>query len=562
MARRRDTGTVSFDVSFDADDTLDPGVPSPRRRTGGRWRAATPRQRRRAGLIGGGLVVLVVGGLATTTAVSAHADAQRLREAPGGVLSLEGPLVESVRTDADDLAAVLDAGVLALVDGADVVAWDVAAGEEVWRTEVGGSPRCGPRPQLGGAVDFATPVDTITCLQDDGARVTVLTADGDVTGTRDLPADGYGREHQVVAPAAEGGLLVVEHDPGLPERVEIPADDSGDPWLVLDELERQVTQGTAHVEDALTGDVRFELPVSQPGGRGAGYCYDTYLTNDASVGGESEATLRPADVVATPHLVMYERCGASARGTAAGAPLDVGEGIDSYGSIGWFVGPGASSVQTATDGELVVPDGSTTKVVDASGDVVLRAPAQLAAPSATDGSPAGLWIGTRDYAYLVALDETGEQVWQTDGGDISLLAQTADTVVMANWERVVGRDPADGAERWRVPLMGTDLLGGAVSRDWNPRAMVTDGLRVMVLVESYSEDGSGSFGLLTVDLASGDHEIDMLDLDGRDGIADGGERGWVLPWLVAVDGHPALLGIGLDEAYRYSVTSVATLGSP
>jgi hypothetical protein len=363
----------------------------------------------------------------------------------------------------------------------------------------------------------------------------------------------------VVAPAADGGLFVVEHDPGLPERVEIPADDSGDPWLVLDELERQVTKGTAHVEDALTGDVRFELPVSQPGGRGAGYCYDTYLTNDASVGGESEATLRPADVVATPHLVTYERCGASARGTAAGASLDVGEGIDSYGSIGSLWG-GADGLQVAGDGRFVVPGVGLSTVVDASGETVLRTTSQLVTPSASDGT-SGPWIGTQSED-LVALDPEGTSVWRSEGGEVSLLAQTADTVVTVSWEQVVGRDAVDGAERWRVPLTGTDLGGGAVSGDWNPLAVVTDGLRVMVLVQCYDSVGRESFGLLSVDLATGDHEVDMLDLDGRDGIADSGERGWVLPWLVAVDGHPVLLGIGLDEAYRYSVTSVATLGSP
>ncbi|WP_402469760.1 hypothetical protein [Isoptericola aurantiacus] len=540
MARRRDTGTVSFDVSAGADDSIADAASIAAERPAGpslreRWRTASRRRRRAVAGAAGGIVLVVAGAAVLSGPVMAHAEAERLRSAPGGVLSLDGELAETWGADVDGLGPVLPGGGLVVLQDDAAVALDVATGEERWRVDLGADPECGPQPTISSGVDWTIGVELVTCLHgtEDERTVTVLGDAGGVVGQRSLEPGTYAGAGRRLAPAADGGLVVVEHETGLPEEFV----GGGDIFTELDRLEPSASTATVEVEDALTGERRFEVPVREvPADRAAvSSCYGVQVAEDDTV----RARLVGVDPTATPTMVGYQGCGVEAAATADGRDLLTGSREASGAGYPRLWSPDR---QPYPGGGFVVtgPDQGSTLLAD-DGTTVLESSDRLLAPRATDGTADGLVLAVRGDDVVVATDRAGTELWRRPVGGVDLAVSTAGAVVTSAWRTIVGLDPLDGTELWTVrPDAGTD---------WYPVSAVTDGDRVATVVEEYTDTGEHlASTLLTVDLATGGSRRTPLDDDGDD-------------WPVAVDGQLLLLDLEPDGG-ALDVVGVRALAVP
>ncbi|WP_278235662.1 PQQ-binding-like beta-propeller repeat protein [Isoptericola sp. AK164] len=534
MARRRDDAMVSFDVSVDT--SVDAGAghdggartPEPPRpgwleRAAAWWRAASPRRRRATVGVGGGAVLVLVGGLVAGGAAAAHLESERLRAAPGGVLSLAGELTEAWSRDGSGVVAVLDGGRLAFVEDRTLVVHDAADGSEVWRAALGPDLECGPRPRLSSGVEWTMPSTTLTCVHgDDGERtVTVLDADGAVVGDRVLDPEVYGGEHVRVAPAAAGGLAVVEHVIDLPGRRTV--ENSPTTQQLVEEIDPNgLGAATLRVEDALTGQVRAESTANR---------WPMSLQDCVWFSADAEGRPRPATTrielwgvrqpVATPSVVGYQMCQGGTGLATDGTPLDVADvtgvsfaDLQGLGVVEPF--PGGGQVVPGPRGGTVLVTAEEGRREDLGGRV--RVPVAQVGPVEPE------LVVVRELSTAVGIGGDGAVRWEAElGGDPDVLARAAGTTVVATdaSSELVALDDADGRERWRV-----DLVHPAPDGRWvQPTSAVTDGERVTVaLVEGLDGGPTWAGSLVTVDLATGDARRTELDGDG-------------LPWVTAVDGH-------------------------
>ncbi|MDO8149881.1 PQQ-binding-like beta-propeller repeat protein [Isoptericola sp. b408] len=524
MGRQRGGEVVTFDVSHDAvdpDATGHPdGGPAPGRtgrtvRAVERWRRAGRRQRRTALGIAAVAVLVLAGGAVAAGALADHVETDRLRTAPGGVLSLDGALTEVWHADVDGLATVLPDGGLAVVRGADLVALEVATGAERWRTTLDDRLECGPRPRLGSGVEWTIPVGTVTCVHgSDGARaVTVLDADGDVVGRRDLDDDRYGGPLRAVAPAAHGGLLVAEHDSDLPAQVTFASRRQVFAELLRPGLEPGSTQ--VRLEDALTGERRQTLDLAALSDVVVSDCYDLGAdgrSGDAVPGPGGRAVLDLGVLLGTPSMVAFDGCAVDGGATYDGVPLGYATDRSTW--------PDDPVRQPAPGDRFVVPQGSGTIVQTDDGNPLLELPDLRVEVPATDGSSGSgqVAVGTDR---VVALADDGTQRWEAAMDDPQVLVRTADVVVAGGWNLLAAYDPADGSELW------------SLAPDAGPRRYVlsatTDGERMTGVLLEFPATGPATFSLFTIDLRTGREVAPRVPLgDGRLG-----ETGQ----LVAVDGH-------------------------
>ncbi|WP_125206464.1 MULTISPECIES: outer membrane protein assembly factor BamB family protein [Isoptericola] len=536
MARRRDPGMVSFDVSSDADAGLegdDGGAPAVAEarpgwwsRAGERWHRADPRQRRLFAGVAGGLAIVLVGGTAVGAAVASHTQTERLRNSPGGVVSLEGELAAVWRVEGGGVPVVLPDGLVVLAEGDDAVALDAGTGEERWRAALGADPVCGPQPRLESGVEWAMPSELVTCLHGptDERAVTVLDAAGDVVGQRELPGAEYGGEDRDVAPAADGGLLVVEHDTDMPDRLD-HATQAGARAAIrrVDPEEARV-----HVEDAVTGDVRFEVPTGAPSGRLLDECAFVWDRSDGSFPRSFDQATPfrievspPRTLVASPALVGYQWCDVGGATTTTGAVL-----VESTGEDAVFLG-GVAAVEAYSADRFVVPSQDPASgeigsdLVGADGSVLLESPTrQVATPGASVDADESVVLATDGFGQaLTGLDPAGEELWRLDHEAAGVLARAGDVAVVAGNEDLVGVDVTDGTERWRVAMSAPEGRPYA----W-PTSAVTDGDRVTVALTAVTGDDDQVGELLTVDLATGTARRERLGAG-------------TVPYLAAVDGH-------------------------
>ncbi len=549
---------VSSDVSFERDDDGVTGVAPEATgpadgwwsRAGARWQRAGRRQRRLVACAAGGVALVLVGGTAVGAAVVSHTQEQRLRAAPGGVVSLEGELAEVWRAPGSGVLAVLPDGGLVLAEGEDVVAVDAASGEERWRTGLGEELECGPQPRLVSGVEWGIPSDLVTCLHGLAAErtVTVLGASGDVVGQRDLPAAEYGGEDRDVAPAADGGLLVAEHDTGLPAVLDFATE------AEAMEAVRAVEPGEAsvRVEDAVTGDVRFEVPTGSPDGRLLDECFSVWDRSDGGFWPSTfdEATpfwiqvYPPRELTSSPAVVGYQWCDVGGASTVDGVPLGEQVGNSAY----YAALASGSSILPVHGGGYVVPgdheaDGSA--LLDADGAVLLESSTLVvAAPTATVDADESVILATESYEALVGLDPDGEELWRTVQTDPRVLALVGGVAVISEGEELIVVDAQDGTERWWVaPGEQTDDLYTL------PTSAVTDGERVTVALMVYRGEGEVAGDLLTVDLTTGTTTRHPLDTVG-------------IPYVAAVDGHLLLQDVAVPDEpgdTGVDVTSVSVL---
>ncbi|WP_402469757.1 hypothetical protein [Isoptericola aurantiacus] len=511
MARRRGPAPVSFDVSHDAarDDGPD-GAPAPRAPSGrpGRpsprawWAAADRRRRRRAVALVAGAAVVVAGAVVAGSALADRTAADRLRAAPGGVLSLDGDLVRTWRVDAGAVAAVLPDGGLATVEDGALVAHDVASGDERWRVEVGADLLCGPAPRATSGVEWTLPVEEVTCVHGPvGARtVTVLDASGTVVGRRELDAGTYGGPYRSVVPGADGGLVVADYDPGLPTRLEYPTLDAM--FARLPDLPVDTDAAAVHVEDALTAEHRSDVPLQQMTWleRNALQCYETRSseTNPGLPGPSIVADLTLPTPVATATLVTYHGCGVDGTISTDGRSL----GADTEAFDAGHLGTGVERLPVPGGG-YVVPTAAGSALVRDDGTVVAESPVQIAVPTATDGRSADGLLGV-DGDAVVELAADGTELWRAPAERPRVVARTADAVVVAAWDGLAAYRPQSGALRWRLPPPD--------GVRWVVPSAVTDGRRAAMAVRAVGQVAM-STRLVTVDLRTGAATTSSLDVD-------------------------------------------------
>ncbi|MDO8147860.1 PQQ-binding-like beta-propeller repeat protein [Isoptericola sp. b515] len=530
MAARPDGPVVAFDVSADGDEAGRPPGGEPRppdrpewwTRAAAWWRAASRRRRRAAVVAVGGALLAVAGASVVGLQVAEQVRADRLRAAPGGVVSLHGDLGEAWSTEASAVVAVLADGGLAFVDGEDVVVRDVADGTERWRADLGPEPECGPRPRLSSGVEWTLTTDLVTCLHGTaGARtVTVLDATGAQVGERTLDPQPSPEAGVFVAPAAAGGLAVVEHEIDLPEPRTV--ENSSAPRVVAGIDPEGLGPATLRVEDALTGAVRAESTAE----RWPQSLQDCVVLTADAAGRPRPATTRielkgVREPIATPAVVGYQMCQGGTGMATDGTPL----GVTDVAGVAFADLPSGELVEPFPGGGFVVSRrlAGAGLVADDGAGPALDPDSRVQAPATQVGTVDPAVIATRG-STVVGLASDGETRWETElEGRARVLARAAGVTVVSTdvSTDLVALDDGDGAERWRI-----DMVHPAPDGRWVwPTSAVTDGERVTVaLMEGIDAGPTWPGSLLTVDLTSGDAHRTGLDLDG-------------LPWVTAVDGH-------------------------
>ncbi|MEG3615459.1 PQQ-binding-like beta-propeller repeat protein [Isoptericola haloaureus] len=541
MGRPRRDDVVTFDVSHDADDGVDDaartgdgradGVAAVPRRDRVRrwWRAATRRQRRTATALVAGAAVVLTGGTVAASTLANHVEAERLRTAPGGVLSLDGPLTEVWSADVSSIAAVLPAGGIVTTEGPRVVAREVATGAERWEVTLTGAVECGPRPRLDSVAEWTVPVETVTCVHGRAGNraVTVLDADGAVVGQRGLAAERYGGRARSVVAAADGALAVTEHDTDLPERLTFATPDE-----MFSELSQMEVDGggtRTWLEDALTGERRQTLDlVELPWAHGVDcYTLGEDEVDSSGLGTAGRATLNLGATLGTPTMVGFAGCAADGAATYTGVPL----GYRSALATTW---PRQSVRQPYPDERFVVPAGEGSSLLADDGEPVLDVPGLRLEVPATDGTAGDGYVAVEGAERVVLLAEDGSERWSAPGESPRVLVRTDDLVVVSGWDELVGYDAADGTERWRL------------APDAGPRryvlSAVTDGVRMTGVLMDVSVEATAELSLFTLDLRTGQEVAPRV-------------RDVATRTVLAVDGHLVVPELPADEVLLGDATT-------
>ncbi|MBO0609782.1 outer membrane protein assembly factor BamB family protein [Myceligenerans salitolerans] len=416
-------------------------------------RSAFPAGRKARALLLGGTAVVAAGAVAGGLLVQAHLRDERLRAAPGGVLTLASAPRQAWDLDLGDAvpSQILPVGdLVAVTTGGRVLGLDPATGEELWAVEVlepeaaadGAGVRCGPSRRAVGsvAVRTAAPSDPLVCVTEGPApEVVVIGASGAVerraleTGGAEAADDGTA---PVYAPLTDGGLAVLARDetPVDPGDVRVVEGDDG-----VASLKGTIESApglTVRVEDAATGDVRWG-PRTVP--------FDPDLESASCLmWGEDGPEL---DVVgdlrwsADERRIAASACGISARfRTADGAPAPADPGAEVL--VPW-----------ATDdpelGPVPVPERMAAR------DVLVRT--------------AGLAVALTEDGQVMAFDVgTGERRWTADplGEDAAAVAGSAvfGAYTDGRSAMLVLDGPSTGGEG-QLRLVGLNLSTGRVVWD-------------------------------------------------------------------------------------------------
>ncbi|MGW6225524.1 outer membrane protein assembly factor BamB family protein [Cellulosimicrobium cellulans] len=502
-------------------DPLDSDEPDTDERAGDGTRPDSPRPSRpgrRTAVVGAVAagVALVLGGMLAVDAWHGRADIARLRAAPGGVEPLPDTPREQWTAEVGLTGglALLPGSMVTVVDG-EAVALALDGGEERWRVDVGKDATCGsgifwalpsgepddtlvcvapvPEPPGGIVRDRSPELDPMTGRIVSGTwTITVVDDDGEVLGQREASTEGAlltpGPGGSVVraervgeVPAGEGAVLETDDATGMPR--EIP---DGRPAVV-------------QVEDALTGDVRWEAEL--PFVAGAGQC----ITWSEADGEETiRADLENLWTAVETRLLRVEGCGVTAWFTLDGTRLDeadnpvdgvvgLADGTYSRDPVGYDYGWGPSSGTEPT---------SAPAILGADGSVLWEPPGSVLSPSATDGRPVPTLV--RDGLDLVAFDVEGTELWRTSEQSTSgaVLVAAGGTLVVSNGYgdgALVGLDLTTGGERWSLDR--EDLIARLeVGTGWSADVAYTDGSRAILAVSDWD---AGTTSLLALDLADG-----------------------------------------------------------
>ncbi|MFE9233096.1 PQQ-binding-like beta-propeller repeat protein [Cellulosimicrobium funkei] len=507
-----------------------------------------PRRGRPAAVVAGVAagVALVLGGMLAVDAWQGRADLERLRAAPGGLEPLPDAPVERWTADVEVSGglALLPGAVVTVEDGT-AVARSLDDGAERWRVDVGAHASCGG--QLLWSLPFGEPASTLVCvapssdavglggvtdlqLDPETGRVlasdwavTVLDADGEVLGRRDTTSDGgtpapgpggtlLRAERVGEVPAGDGA--VVEQDVATGEVADLPL---GRPAVV-------------RVEDALTGDARWEADV--PFVEGSGQCVGwTEADGTETIRAELENLWAATET----HLVRVEGCGVTAWFTPGGERLDDQEnpldGVVALADGTYYRDP--SGYASTWGSAATAPRDATRAVLAADGAVRWEPPGPVLVPRSSDGSDAPLLA--RSEGELVAFDGDGSELWRSSEvvAPEAVLVATHDTVVVSGGSStgwMTGLDATTGTVRWSLDRETVEAAAGG-SLSWMDTAY-TDGRRAILL--AYQDDGRTD--LLAVDLADG-----HVAWSAEGGSDDGS-------WPVPLQGR--LLRIGQSEIAR------------
>ncbi|WP_340697500.1 hypothetical protein [Cellulosimicrobium funkei] len=507
-----------------------------------------PRRGRPAAVVAGVAagVALVLGGMLAVDTWQGRADLERLRAAPGGLEPLPDAPVERWTADVEVSGglALLPGAVVTVEDGT-AVARSLDDGAERWRVDVGAHASCGG--QLLWSLPFGEPASTLVCvapssdavglggvtdlqLDPETGRVlasdwavTVLDADGEVLGRRDTTSDGgtpapgpggtlLRAERVGEVPAGDGA--VVEQDVATGEVADLPL---GRPAVV-------------RVEDALTGDARWEADV--PFVEGSGQCVGwTEADGTETIRAELENLWAATET----HLVRVEGCGVTAWFTPGGERLDDQEnpldGVVALADGTYYRDP--SGYASTWGSAATAPRDATRAVLAADGAVRWEPPGPVLVPRSSDGSDAPLLA--RSEGELVAFDGDGSELWRSSEvvAPEAVLVATHDTVVVSGGSStgwMTGLDATTGTVRWSLDRETVEAAAGG-SLSWMDTAY-TDGRRAILL--AYQDDGRTD--LLAVDLADG-----HVAWSAEGGSDDGS-------WPVPLQGR--LLRIGQSEIAR------------
>jgi hypothetical protein len=518
--RRRPAGVVVFDVGADDEPATlltegepadDEPVPPPARRT--------PAQARRQLVVALAALVAVLAAGAVTAAVHEHQRVERLRTAPGGVLSLAHPPAVQWTLDTDDADRPLFLpGLVVLRQGTQLVAYGVEAADERWRVEVGGDPTCGVVGWLGASAWYRSD-DPLVCWSGPNAdrwTVTVVDAAGHAT-TRDVPA-GW----TAVAPGPDGSLVLGRRDgPELPAPDVTFTGDNTNGWEVTGSIDRG-RDTTVRLEDAATGAVRWERTVAfEPPGENVWNCA-TFTWDDTTGGATAEVRVDDLAVVATPGTVRVQGCGIAGTFTAGGAAVaDLARNarteVTDYADGGTLESVGGYA-----------EDGVVSVLYGAAGAVAGTFAAPLLNPWATDGTGTDVRLTGNAGVALTRRGLDDRQLWTSGRPVTDLLVRAGDVAVVAGPDGdLAGIDLRTGAVRWS----GEDLLGvgvpdgisGADGRFGAAHLVdeaFTDG--VVAMVETYDWD-AGTGRRIAFDLATGERawEVPHDDADARYVAVDG-----------------------------------------
>ncbi|SIQ10807.1 PQQ-like domain-containing protein [Cellulosimicrobium aquatile] len=474
-----------------------------------------PRRGRPAAVVAGVAagVALVLGGMLAVDAWQGRADVERLRAAPGGLEPLPDAPVERWTADVEVSGglALLPGAVVTVEDGT-AVARSLDDGAERWRVDVGAHASCGG--QLLWSLPFGEPASTLVCvapssdavglggvtdlqLDPETGRVlasdwavTVLAADGEVLGRRDTTSaggapipgtDGTLLRAQRVGEVPAGDGAVVEQDVATSEVADLPL---GRPAVV-------------RVEDALTGDTRWEADV--PFVEGSGQCVGWTETDGTET---IRAELENLWAATETHLVRVEGCGVTAWFTPGGERLDDQEnpldGVVALADGTYYRDP--SGYASTWGSAATAPRDAARAVLAADGAVRWEPPGPILVPRSSDGSDAPLLA--RSEGELVAFDGDGSELWRSSEvvAPEAVLVATHDTVVVSGGSStgwMTGLDATTGTVRWSLDRETVEAAaGGSVS--WMDTAY-TDGRRAILL--AYQDDGRTD--LLAIDLADG-----------------------------------------------------------
>ncbi|WP_144722203.1 PQQ-binding-like beta-propeller repeat protein [Cellulosimicrobium sp. TH-20] len=474
-----------------------------------------PRRGRPAAVVAGVAAgaALVLGGMLAVDAWQGRADVERLRAAPGGLEPLPDAPVERWTADVEVSGglALLPGAVVTVEDGT-AVARSLDDGAERWRVDVGAHASCGG--QLLWSLPFGEPASTLVCvapssdavglggvtdlqLDPETGRVlasdwavTVLAADGEVLGRRDTTSaggapipgtDGTLLRAQRVGEVPAGDGAVVEQDVATGEVADLPL---GRPAVV-------------RVEDALTGDTRWEADV--PFVEGSGQCVGwTEADGTETIRAELENLWAATET----HLVRVEGCGVTAWFTPRGERLDDQEnpldGVVALADGTYYRDP--SGYASTWGSAATAPRDAARAVLAADGAVRWEPPGPILVPRSSDGSDAPLLA--RSEGELVAFDGDGSELWRSSEvvAPEAVLVATHDTVVVSGGSStgwMTGLDATTGTVRWSLDREAVEAAaGGSVS--WMDTAY-TDGRRAILL--AYQDDGRTD--LLAIDLADG-----------------------------------------------------------
>ncbi|PTU54659.1 hypothetical protein DBB34_18280 [Sphaerisporangium cinnabarinum] len=497
----------------DGSGPAEDGSPGNRSTEGGPTERGSGRRGRRTVVVAAAGVALVLGGMLAVDAWQGQADVERLRAAPGGLEPLPDAPVERWSADVEVSGglAFLPGAVVTVEDGT-AVGRSLDDGVERWRADVGAHASCGG--QLLWSLPFGEPASTLVCvapvsdavglggvtdLQLDPATgrvlasdwaVTVLAADGEVLGRRDTTsvggvpvpgADGTLLRAQRVGEVPAGDGAVVEQDVATGEVADLP-------------LGRGVV---VRVEDALTGDARWEADV--PFVAGAGQCIGwTEVDGTETIRAELENLWTTTE----PRLVRVEGCGVTGWFTPDGERLDAPDDpLDSVVALpdGTYyrdpTGYGSTWGSSSAD-----PSDAAPAVLGADGSVRWEPPGPVLVPRSTDGSDAPLLA--RYEGELVALDGHGSELWRSSEvvAPETVLVATHDTVVVSGGSStgwMTGLDATTGRVRWSLDRETVEAAAGE-GVGWTETAY-TDGRRAILL--AYQDDGRTD--LLALDLADG-----------------------------------------------------------